>query len=172
MPTNNQQAIALLHKYKELLISFSEEQFVQTPPAGGWSYSEVFTHIIAANDLAVLSIYKCTRPSEEPYRPMDWRVKLILFFGALPPGKYKVPSILADKSIKCSKEEATKRMDSLLKRMETLSEKINEASKVAQVKHPRLGYLNAEQWSRFILIHTKHHLKQLARIKRDLNTNS
>lgn len=172
MENNNLLSLNLLKEYKIFLESFSEEEFVLTPPSKGWSYSEVFTHIIAANELAILSIYKCARPNSEPIKKTDWRVKLILFIGSLPPGKYKVPSILADKAIKSPKEVVLKNLDLMMERINGLSDKMKNANKDSKAKHPRLGYLNAFHWSRFIFIHTKHHLKQLKRIQMELKFNS
>jgi hypothetical protein len=45
---------------------------------------------------------------------------------------------------------------------------IAHANSKIKTKHPRLGYLNAKQWLRFIEIHLHHHLKQLNRIENSL----
>jgi hypothetical protein len=90
-----------------------------------------------------------------------------LLLGSLPPAKkYKVPKRLAERVKKINKTEA---LDFVLEFEKALDDNyplIANASVDCKTKHPRLGYLNAKQWLRFIEIHLKHHLKQLERIEK------
>ena len=46
---------------------------------------------------------------------------------------------------------------------------ILEKTKVIQkAKHPALGYLTADEWFQFCEIHLRHHLRQKARIEKEL----
>lgn len=44
-----------------------------------------------------------------------------------------------------------------------------DSAKKLSFKHPRIGYINAHQTITFLREHFKHHLKQLERIKSDVN---
>ncbi|MCX2573969.1 DinB family protein [Pedobacter sandarakinus] len=156
----------IVNSYKAKLAQYEDEVFTQTPPADGWSYSEVYSHIFDASLLSLIALNDCISGKGEN-QPTHFAVKMILFMGAFPPAaKYKVPQRLASRVKKIAKTEA---LDFILE-FETAFEqsfaKIADANPKVKTKHPRLGYLNAKQWLRFIEIHLKHHLKQLQRIEK------
>lgn len=152
--------------YKAKLSSYPNEIFQLTPPINGWSYSEVYSHIFDASLLSLIALVNSASGKGEN-KPTHFIVKLILLLGSLPPAKkYKVPKRLIERVKKISKTEA---MDFILefeKALENAYPLIATANKTLKTKHPRLGYLNAKQWLRFIEIHLKHHLKQLERIEK------
>jgi len=158
-----------LHKiadaYRLKLAGISDLQFQETPPIGGWSYSEVYFHIWDASMLSFELVKNCTNGIGKE-RPTKLIPRLILFFGSLPPAKYKAPDQLAERLKKVSKAEAAALIDHFMQALEQECSKIRLASALVKNKHPRLGYFNAEQWLRFIEIHLKHHYKQLQRIEK------
>jgi len=96
-------------------------------------------------------------------------LKLVFFFGRLPPGtRFKVPEKLRDQVVKVSREEAKALIDAFRKELQLVTPKISRASSTQKVKHPRMGPLNAKQWLRFVDIHTRHHESQLKRITKQL----
>jgi hypothetical protein len=161
---------ASIHKivdaYKSKLSSYPEDIFQTIPPIAGWSYSEVYSHIFDSSLLSLIALEHAANGKGE-YKPTHFIVKLILLLGALPPAKkYKVPKRLAERVKKINKTEA---LDFVLEFEKALDDNyplIANASVDCKTKHPRLGYLNAKQWLRFIEIHLKHHLKQLERIEK------
>lgn len=156
----------VVNAYKAKLSSYSDDVFQNTPPINGWSYSEVYSHIFDSSLLSLIALENSARDKGED-QPTHFAVKLILFFGSLPPAKkYKVPKRLAERVKKISKTDA---MDFILEFEKALDEAyplVSKAKANSKTKHPRLGYLNAKQWLRFIEIHLKHHLKQLVRIEK------
>ena len=155
----------LVNAYKTRLASYPDNIFQRTPSIGGWSYSEVYSHIFDSSLLSVIALQNCIKGKGED-KPTHFVVKLILFFGSFPPAKkYKVPKRLEERVKRISRTEA---LDFILEFEEALAHAypdISKADKHCKNKHPRLGYLNAKQWLRFIEIHLKHHLKQLIRIE-------
>ena len=151
--------------YSVILMQIPEDTFQTTPPVGGWSYSEVYAHIFDASLLSLLPLEECIKGIGKE-KPTAFVVKVILFFGSLPPVKYKVPEILVNRVKKISKSEAEDLINKFLTQLETAYSGIEKASDKIKNKHPKLGYLNATQWLRFIEIHLKHHLKQLKRIEK------
>lgn len=164
---------AVFHALKDICTNYSRilerlptEHFSTTPPIGGWSYSEVYSHIFDASLLSLIPLEDCIKGMGKR-RPTAFIVKVILFFGSLPPAiKYKVPEKLATRVKKISKEEAADFISRFSKQLEADFSDIDKANNSIKNKHPRLGYLNASQWLRFIEIHLKHHLKQLKRIEK------
>lgn len=152
--------------YKSKLYSYADEIFEVTPPITGWSYSEVYSHIFDASLLSLIALENSINGKGEDH-PTNFAVKLILFFGSFPPAKkYKVPKRLIDRVKKISKDEALDFILEFEKALAKIYPFVAKADKRLKTKHPRLGYLNAEQWLRFIEIHLKHHLKQLVRIEK------
>jgi len=151
--------------YKAKSDHYPEAVFQATPPIAGWSYSEVYSHIFDSSILSVMALENCIAGKAEQQKTA-FAVKLILFFGSLPPQKYKVPSRLADRVKKITKVEALSFIHQFENALTKAHPGIAQADANQKTKHPRLGYLNAKQWLRFIEIHLKHHLKQLNRIEK------
>lgn len=161
----------IVDAYKTKLRSKSEAQFQQTPPIGGWSYSEVYAHIFDSSLLSVLAIQKCLK-GDGSFEKTHFGVKAILFFGMLPPGKrYKVPKRLEDRAKKIAIADAQKYINDFELQLAKTAGRLKNADTRVKVAHPRLGYLNAVQWLRFIEIHLNHHLKQLKRIEKSFLIN-
>lgn len=163
----------LLDTYRSRLDAIPDELFNVIPPGGGWSYGEVYSHILQADIGSTIAIEKCTLNSCMPTSKGRSLIGLmVLSFGRFPPVKVKVPKATGDKTpVKnISKEEARNLIIKCRKRINDVTPLIYSASKHNKVNHPRFGMLNAKQWLKFILIHSKHHLKQLNRIQKKFQT--
>jgi len=155
-----------MNAYRSTLNKMSESLFSKTPPSGGWSYSEVYSHIFDSNLLSLMAIRNCIK-GEGKDKITPFTARVILFFGRFPPGKYKVPKRLAERVKKIPIPEAVQLIADMETQLSHIESTIRQASARQKIAHPRLGYLNAMQWLRFIDIHMRHHLKQLKRIEKD-----
>jgi hypothetical protein len=156
----------IVDAYKSKLSNYPEDIFQSIPPIAGWSYSEVYSHIFDSSLLSLIALEHAANGKGEN-KATHFIVKLILLLGSLPPAKkYKVPKRLADRVKKISKTEALDFVLEFEKALDDHYPLIASANAGCKTKHPRLGYLNAKQWLRFIEIHLKHHLKQLERIEK------
>lgn len=163
----------VLDIYRKRLDTIPDEMYAQTPPGGGWSYAEVYSHILQSTLGSTILLEKCTLSNCRPVSAgLTLRGLVVLSFGRFPPGRIKMTGELAAKIpvSKISKEEARNLLIKCRRRIDTITPLIKNASKHARSKHPGLGMLNAKQWFRFILIHSKHHLKQLNRIQKKFQT--
>ena len=159
----------VLDTYRNRLDTIPDELFTATPPGGGWSYAEVYSHIMQASLGSTIALEKCTLSSCKPTSKGRTLIgMLVLTFGRFPPFGVKVPDAISDKVAvnKISKEEAKNLLIKCRKRIATVAPLIYDSSKHRRYIHPRMGMLNARQWFKFILIHSKHHLKQLDRIEK------
>ncbi len=165
--------IKAVEQYETLLQEVSEETFTKSPAQGGWSYSETFSHIFQSNLGSLIAVEKCfLKTGVFDEKRTNWKVWAILFLGRLPPGKFKAPERLTSMVKTLSKEEAANLIIKFRRRLTELKDKVEKADKHQKIKHPRLGLLNARQWWRFIEIHTRHHTRQLKRIKKKLTVDS
>ncbi|MBC8986240.1 DinB family protein [Pedobacter sp. N36a] len=150
--------------YQKKLNELEEDRFLETPPIGGWSYSEVYFHIFDSSILSLKQL-RAAITGEGEQKPTAFMVKLILFLGSLPPGRrYKAPKRLAERLKKISKAEATSLIDDFVQQLEKDTLLLPNANKNLKMPHPRFGYLNPFHWLSFIKIHLNHHLQQLHRI--------
>ena len=158
-----------LDNYRAQLDSIPDEFFTVTPPGGGWSYAEVYSHILQASLAATLGLERCmhVKPDEKA-KGINMIGRFVLMFGCFPPVTIKVPEKVSAKmpALKISKEEAKNMIVKTRKRMDDAMEFIKESPEKSRTKHPRLGMLTSSQWLKFIRIHLEHHLKQLARIQK------
>ena len=158
---------AVLNNYRAQLDSIPDELFNISPPGGGWSYAEVYSHILQATIAASMGLERCTHvvPSSKK-GDVNLLGRLVLLFGRFPPVKITAPDIVNAKmpAVNISKEEARNLIVKCRKRIDTVIEYVEKAPQNARVKHPRLGMLNAQQWFKFMRIHLAHHLNQLNRI--------
>jgi len=160
----------IIASYRAKLSGYADHDFQRTPPIAGWSYSEVYAHIFDASLLSLIALNNSITGRGEK-KPTHFIVRLILLLGAFPPSqKYKVPNRIADRVRKISKTEALDFILEFETALKTSYPTIPAANPQLKTKHPRLGYLNAGQWLRFIEIHLKHHLKQLERIENSFKT--
>lgn len=156
----------ICNTYSTILETIPEDRFQLSPPGGGWSYSEVYDHIFDASLLSLIALEDCIKGKGEKKQTV-FIVKLILFFGMFPPAKkFKVPKRLESRVKKINPEEARTWIEKFQLQLKAVYLNIEQADPLLKTLHPRLGYLNASQWLRFIEIHLKHHLKQLKRIEK------
>jgi len=161
-----------IDNYSRQLGIIPDELFTVTPPKGGWSYAEVYDHTLQMAIISSVAMERCANLKGElnsgGLSPLG---RLVFFLGRFPFVKLKVPAKVAAKNPvkKITREEAKALILKLNKRLNNTVPLINEENAYSRIKHPRLGMLNAFEWLKFIRIHTEHHLKQLARIKKNLN---
>lgn len=152
-------------EYESVLSGLSEGEFAQSPPDGGWSFSETYSHIFQANIGSLIAAERCILGTGVQSRSsIHWLAWIILFLGKFPPGKLKAPERIAAMVSKISREDARNLMIKFKSRLADIRVRIKNADPHQKNKHPRLGLLNAKQWFRFIEVHTIHHTKQIKRI--------
>ncbi|PRY49130.1 DinB family protein [Arcticibacter pallidicorallinus] len=156
-----------LASYLAWLKEIDEDEFVQSPPGGGWSYSEVFCHVIQVNVRSMLAAERCI------YAKFGHRTsgpnliaRLILYMGKFPPLKIKAHAKVVSIVKPVTKEEARNDMLVFCNKLQDLLPKLMKVPAHQRTRHARLGMLNCEEWLKFIDIHTRHHLKQLERIRK------
>jgi hypothetical protein len=160
-----------LDDYRSWLDAIPDEQFAITPPKGGWSCAEVYSHIMQSTIGASIMLERCTHSTTKPVKGgLNFWGRYVLFTGLFPPVKTKMTDAMAAKMApkKIEKEEARNLIIKCRRRLEDMAALINTNPSTRRSQHPRMGTLNSWQWFKFIRIHLQHHLKQLQRIKNQL----
>jgi hypothetical protein len=162
---------AALDAYRARLDTIPDALFGKTPPSGGWSYAEVYSHIFKANVGCIRAINSCaSKACAVASKGLNLAGLFTLGFSRFPPFAAKQPQQMADRAPaeKITKEEARNQLVKLRKLLENIKPAVHQSNRRCRQPHPRLGMLNAGQWLKFIRIHSQHHLKQLDRITREL----
>ena len=157
----------ILDTYRDLLDTVTDEQFTETPKDGGWSIAEVYSHVLQATLGASIAIERCINGTCDTSRKgLSLIGRFVLFFRRFP-GRVKTLKAEASRMTvaKISKEDARNLIIKCRGRIDTIASRINDETGIHKIKHTRMGMLNGKQWFRFALIHLKHHLKQIDRIK-------
>lgn len=155
-----------LAEYRRRLDVIPDSQFNATPPGGGWSYGEVYSHLLQSNLGSLIAIERCANGTGKlDNKRLGLLAQAVFLFGRFPI-KLKAPEKIAALVNNIGKEEARNLLVKLKAKIEQMVPVINKASSFSKIKHPRFGLLNAKQWLRFIDIHTRHHLRQLNRIEK------
>ena len=165
---NEHKAITdALDTYRHWLDEIPEEQFGQTPPIGGWSYAEVYSHILQASLGSSVAAEKCCRKTGvTTSKGLNLKGMFVFLMGSFPPGKRQAPPAVAALTKKIDKEEARNLIVRLRKRVEELAALMHHGgNNDNKISHPGLGMLNGPQWFKFLRIHLQHHIKQLKRIQ-------
>jgi hypothetical protein len=163
-----QQAIyEALDEYRRWLDEIPDERFDLIPPIGGWSYAEVYSHIMQASLGSSIATEKCCRNTgTDTNKGLNVKGWLAFLFNYFPKLKNKAPEAIANLTKKISKEEARNLIIRLRKRIDETMPLLTKASSSNKIAHPLLGMLNADQWLKFTRLHLQHHIKQLNRIKK------
>src|SRR6185437_164034 len=130
-----------------------DELFTETPPGGGWSYVEVYSHLLKATLGSTINLERCTTGNCEPTKKgLTFLGRLMMLTGRFPPVKVKVPEAVAAKipAEKISKEEVRNLIIKCRRRIDDTAGLIKDSSSNSRYKHARLGMLNAKQWFKFI----------------------
>src|ERR1700744_5539959 len=81
-----------LDEYRNRLDVITDEQFTQTPPNGGWSYAEVYSHILQADLGSSIAMERCINGTTEPTsKGLNWFGRLFFIMNRFPPVKTREP---------------------------------------------------------------------------------
>lgn len=171
--TDKKKINKLLDFYEQYLKTVNEDVFLTSPANGVWSFSEIYSHVLWVIASSLVAIEQnLNKTSFIKSNKSDWRVRLILFLGILPGSNLKAPEIAAANVKKISKEEALNKIINIRKRLDVICGEFKKFDPNYKMKHPRLGWLDAKSWLRFIVVHTNHHIKQVSRLEKALQTRS
>jgi hypothetical protein len=161
-----------LQKLQEEIASaiagLSAEQLNWHPP-GKWCAAEVLEHLYLTYTGTVKGFERVTEAGKPLGSAQSWaqrgRTLLVVGFGYFPSGR-EAPLVVRPRGLPPEKvlaEIGPKiiKMDEIMSRCE---DKLGVRSKL--LDHPVLGPLTAAQWRKFHLVHGRHHVKQLQRLRR------
>lgn len=138
---------AVLHEMQNYFPQFEKQNSTISEGSIGW-HCEHSLRVING----VLETLVKANPQEYKWL-FNWKRTFILFKGKFPRGKAKSPKHVLPVG------EITKvKLEELLAKTKMQISNFNEIPPNAFFKHPIFGLLNKKSTTRFLYIHTKHHL--------------
>ena len=141
---------------------------MQRHPSGKWCAAEVLEHLYLTYTGTTKGFSRVLEAQKAVTKPATWiqrrNLVVTLGFSYLPSGR-EAPSFARPRGLACEKvlaEIASKitEMDEMIGRCE---EKLGNGK---LLDHPILGPLTGAQWRKFHLVHGRHHMKQIQRLKK------
>lgn len=166
---------ALLKTLKQVLEStvegMSREELTWHSP-GKWSAAEVLEHLYLSYTGTIKGferVIQARKPvATQTSLRQRWRTQVVVRFGYLPTGR-KAPRATEPRGLPAEKVrseigEKIVAMDAIIAECEA---RFGHGTRL--LDHPVLGPLTGAQWRKFHLVHGRHHVKQLRRLRDGMN---
>jgi hypothetical protein len=144
-------------------------------PEGKWCTAEILEHLALAYGSTAKVMQRCTECGQSTATRPKLRHRfvsgMVTGLGYIPEGR-PAPKHVVPKGIQAQEAqrlvlENLKLMDQAMQRCE---QQFGEKIKIAD--HPILGPLSLTGWRKFHLVHTRHHMKQIARLRGETNASA
>lgn len=166
----------ILEKFESLatyyineLEKYSLEQFRRKPAEDEWSLGQMYNHLLAASNMQLDAIEKCTTDSAAIDGKKTDMGEKVYSAGAFPPIQIKLPNRPGYAPENPTDKEIIKQeLLQLIEKMKEIEPKLPAIPNDYKVEHPGLGYLNAGEWFQLIFMHFSHHLHQKERLEQSI----
>jgi hypothetical protein len=138
-------------------------------PEGKWSTAGILEHLERAFSSTADRLIRCVEEGQPHTRPETWEQRLgrwlVVEVGYFPTGR-EAPAYVQPEGRPASESlaEFSRALASLDAACHAAERRFGLDATVAN--HPILGPFSVRQWRRFHLVHTRHHAKQIARLKK------
>lgn len=144
------------------------EQLLKRPAEGKWSAADILERLARAFSGTVPGLEKCCERGATIAKPGGFYQRLattmVVRFGYFPPGR-PAPAMTVPQGMQ--PEESLNVILNSLSAMDDLFDRCEERfGNVKLMNHPVLGPLTAAEWRKFHWVHTRHHMKQIAVMRR------
>lgn len=157
----------------DALDGYSEEEFRRPSAGGGWSLGQVYDHIVDAGlRFAVPKLEKCLDPDRPPTTSgRTFLGRIFFLYGGFPPVRIRLTLTKGYSPGQPSSIDAARAdLSGMIARVREVASRLPSTPSGRKSFHPLFGHLDPDQWLAFIVMHTRHHLRQKKRIERGLGT--
>jgi hypothetical protein len=140
---------------------------------GKWCTAEILDHLAQTFSSSAKALERHLSKGEPAGRRatlMEWLSVLVVVKAGHLPGGRKAPAFAEPQGIEAAQAlpyfcETLSLMDDAIMRCE---QKFGASAKIAA--HPILGPLTADEWRKFHWVHTRHHVRQVERLRKTFRT--
>jgi uncharacterized protein DUF1569 len=137
-------------------------------PPGKWCAAEVFEHLYLTYTGTIKGFERTLAAEHPTVKPPTWKQRaallLVVGLGKMPNGR-EAPLVARPRGL--PREKVMAEIAQKIADMEVAIRRSEEkhGANVKLLDHPILGPLTGEQWRTFHVVHGKHHLKQIWRLR-------
>lgn len=162
--------LAQLHNILEKAMSDLAPGQLTRHPEGKWSPAEILEHLNLSYRGTIKGLERCLEANATIASPdrrrKRWQRLAVIQVGYFPHGRKSPERVLPRGS---APDKVTAEILGNVARMDALiQECATRFGRKPLADHPILGPLTASEWSKFHLVHGKHHAKQLRRLSETL----
>jgi len=146
------------------------EQWSWHPP-GKWCAQEILEHLYLTYTGTIKGFERVLQAGEPRITAATWKQRgsriVVLGFSYLPSGR-EAPSFSRPRGLPAEKvrSEIVAKIGEMHDMIALCEQKFGAGREL--LDHPILGPLTAAQWMKFHLVHGRHHVKQIERLRREL----
>lgn len=153
---------------EEAVHGMNREQ-LQRHPEGKWSTAEVLEHLSIAFGGTMRGLRRCLEAGKPGATPPSLYQRLgkllVVDVGYFPPGR-PAPEFTRPRGMDPEQvlPQLLRNLEDMDRALAECEQKFGRSLKVAD--HPVLGAFTVDEWRKFHLIHSRHHMKQVARLRK------
>lgn len=138
-------------------------------PQGKWCTAEILEHLALTYSGTVKAMERVLEAGKPLVRPATLKegiaTALVVEAGHMPGGR-QAPEMTRPRGLPAEQAVARIREDlaAMSQALEKCGERFGTSVKIAN--HPILGPLSVHQWCKFHWVHTRHHMKQVDKLRR------
>jgi hypothetical protein len=142
-------------------------------PPGKWSAAEVLEHLYLTYTGTIKGFERVAQTGKPLGSSQSWKQRrqtlIVVGLGYMPTGR-EAPPVARPRGL--PPERVLSEIGPKIKEMNDIIARCEETlgARTRLLDHPALGPLTAAQWRKFHLVHGRHHLKQLRRLRHMIST--
>ncbi len=155
-----------------LLREISQEQLSRQPGIK-WSAAEILEHLYLTYTGTIKGFERLEQAGNPKIKGSTLAQKIqavvVITLGYFPSGRQS-PAVATPRGL--PREQVVLEILSRIAEMDVVLSRCEQkfGSRTKVLDHPVLGSLSVSQWRKFHLVHGRHHLKQIVRVRRQPNT--
>ncbi|MFD1139062.1 DinB family protein [Paenibacillus shunpengii] len=164
----NNDSPAIIEQYKRSLAEYTIDQLRYKSEEDVWSIGQMYIHVIDVAEEYIGHIHTCTIAAQEEHGDKTEDGTKAFLEKAWPDVRVKLEEPVNRTRNPDSKDEIIAGLEQVLKKLKYWEEHVRGANPACKVRHGWFGWLNAREWFEMIGMHSRHHLRQKARLDQKL----
>lgn len=162
------ESSAIIEQYIRDLDGYSIEQLRFKYEESIWSVGQMYIHVIEVAKEYIGHIETCRMATEEVTAGKTEDGMKALSEKEWPNIRVKLDQLPNETSNPKSKDEIIAGLEQVLVSLAHLAGCLDEANPACKVRHGWFGWLGAREWFEMVGMHSRHHLRQKARLDEKL----
>ncbi|MDO3410576.1 DinB family protein [Saccharibacillus sp. CPCC 101409] len=159
---------AAIERYKRELDRYTLEQLRYQSEPDVWSVGQMIVHVIGVADEYMGHMQTCADARYEEPGGKSETGEIVFLEKSWPDVRVKLDEPVNDTPNPRSKAELIDELDRVIRELNEWEARLPAVNPSGKVRHGWFGWLNAREWFELIDIHSRHHLRQQARLDEKL----